>query len=92
MHDIYYGAALPPYRKPLQILTPSDRIGVPYLRCSPEKIIAVGVDKRERSAYAAPSRPVDRDSPLSPVIPDFLSHDPVAATARHVAAASVRRG
>ena len=33
MHDIYYGTALPPDRTPIQILRPSDRIGVPYLRC-----------------------------------------------------------
>ena len=41
MHDIYYGAALPPDRTPIPILRPSDRIGVPRLRCPPEKIIAV---------------------------------------------------
>src|SRR5450631_3834672 len=41
MHDIYYGTALPPHRKPLEITTPSDRIGVPYLHCDAEKIIAV---------------------------------------------------
>jgi succinyl-CoA:acetate CoA-transferase len=41
MHDIYYGTALPPFRKPIQILHTSDRIGVPYLHCPPEKIVAV---------------------------------------------------
>ena len=41
MHDIYYGTALPPHRKPIPILGPADRIGVPYMRCDPEKIIAV---------------------------------------------------
>jgi succinyl-CoA:acetate CoA-transferase len=41
MHDIYYGTALPPFRKPIQILQASDRIGVPYLHCPPEKIVAV---------------------------------------------------
>jgi len=74
MHDIYYGDALPPDRKPLQILMPSDRIGVPYLRCSPEKIIAVVLTKDPD--YAAPSRPVDRDSPLiAGHLLDFLSHE-----------------
>ena len=74
MHDIYYGAALPPDRKPLQILMPSDRIGVPYLRCSPEKIIAVVLT--HDPDYAAPSRPVDRDSPLiAGHLLDFLSHE-----------------
>ncbi|MDO6749647.1 hypothetical protein, partial [Gilvimarinus sp. 1_MG-2023] len=27
MHDIYYGTALPPNRKPIQISKPTDRIG-----------------------------------------------------------------
>ena len=34
MHDIYYGTALPPFRKPIQILHASDRIGVPHLHLS----------------------------------------------------------
>lgn len=41
MHDIYYGTALPPHRKPIQIVEPGDRIGTPYLRCPPEKIVAI---------------------------------------------------
>jgi len=40
MHDIYDGTALPPHRKPIQILEPSDRIGAPYLHCPLEKIVA----------------------------------------------------
>jgi succinyl-CoA:acetate CoA-transferase len=40
-HDVYYGTALPPNRKPVQITYPSDRIGVPYFRCPSEKVIAV---------------------------------------------------
>ncbi len=41
MHDIYYGTALPPHRKPIPLVNPDDRIGEPYLRCDPEKVIAV---------------------------------------------------
>jgi len=41
MHDVYYGTALPPNRKPVQILRPTDRIGVPYLQCDPDKVVAV---------------------------------------------------
>ena len=41
MHDIYYGTALPPNRKPIQILASDDRIGDQYLHCPPEKVIAV---------------------------------------------------
>lgn len=41
MHDVYYGTALPPHRKPIPLVQPDDRIGEPYLRCDPEKVIAV---------------------------------------------------
>ncbi|RCW43706.1 succinyl-CoA:acetate CoA-transferase [Halopolyspora algeriensis] len=41
MHDIYYGTTLPPYRRPIPLTDPRDRIGVPYLECPPEKIAAV---------------------------------------------------
>jgi succinyl-CoA:acetate CoA-transferase len=74
MHDIYYGTVLPPDRTPIPILRPSDRIGVPYLRCPAEKIVAVvptnGPD------YAAPSRPTDSDSQLiAGHVLDFLTHE-----------------
>jgi succinyl-CoA:acetate CoA-transferase len=74
MHDIYYGAALPPDREPLQILRPSDRIGVPYLRCPPEKIIAV-VETNDPD-YPLLSRPADSDARLiAGHLVDFLSHE-----------------
>ncbi len=41
MHDVYYGTALPPHRKPVLILEPGDRIGVPHFVCPPEKIVAI---------------------------------------------------
>ncbi len=74
MHDIYYGGALPPDRSPLGILRPSDRIGVPYLRCPPEKIVAVVLTNDPD--YAAPVRPADGDSQLiAGHLLDFLSHE-----------------
>ncbi|RBY97655.1 propionyl-CoA--succinate CoA transferase [Blastococcus sp. TF02-8] len=60
MHDIYYGTALPPDRLPIPLTRPADRIGTPYLRCAPEKIVAV-------VETAAP----DRNSPLA--VPDETS-------------------
>jgi succinyl-CoA:acetate CoA-transferase len=60
MHDIYYGTALPPDRKPIQIVRPDDRIGMPYFRCPPEKIVAV-----------VPTHSPDRNSPFKP--PDTIS-------------------
>ncbi len=41
MHDIYYGTALPPNRVPIPLLRPDDRIGEAYLRCDPNKIVAI---------------------------------------------------
>ncbi len=41
MHDVYYGTALPPHRKPIPLVHADDRIGEPSLRCDPDKIVAV---------------------------------------------------
>jgi succinyl-CoA:acetate CoA-transferase len=74
MHDIYYGTALPPDRKPLQIVEPSDRIGVPYLHCPPEKIVAIVPTHApdRNSAF----KPIDRDSQLiASNVLDFLTHE-----------------
>jgi succinyl-CoA:acetate CoA-transferase len=74
MHDIYYGTALPPHRRPIQILQPSDRIGTPYLHCPPEKIVAiVPTHSPDRNA---PFKPIDDDSrQIAGHLLDFLSHE-----------------
>jgi len=41
MHDIYYGTALPPNRKPIPLVHPDDRIGEQCFRCDPDKIVAI---------------------------------------------------
>jgi succinyl-CoA:acetate CoA-transferase len=41
MHDIYYGTALPPDRRPIPLTRPDDRIGETAFRCDPEKIVAI---------------------------------------------------
>ena len=74
MHDIYYGTALPPHRNPLQIVEPSDRIGVPYLRCPPEKIVAIVPTHApdRNSAF----KPIDGDSQLiASNVLEFLTHE-----------------
>lgn len=60
MHDIYYGTALPPNRKPIMLTDPADRIGEFYLECPADKVIAVV----ETSA-------ADRNSPFK--APDAVS-------------------
>ena len=74
MHDIYYGTALPPNRKPLQITHPADRIGVPYLSCPPEKIIAI-VPTHSPDRNSA-FKPPDADSKqIAAHILEFLTHE-----------------
>jgi len=74
MHDIYYGTALPPHRKPLQIVEPSDRIGIPYLKCPAEKIVAIVPTHApdRNSAF----KPMDSDSQLiADNVLEFLTHE-----------------
>jgi succinyl-CoA:acetate CoA-transferase len=74
MHDVYYGTALPPNRKPIPLLHPDDRIGEPYLRCDPDKIIAiVDTDAPDRnSPFTAP----DADSKkIAAHLLDFYAHE-----------------
>jgi succinyl-CoA:acetate CoA-transferase len=74
MHDISSLVPLPPDRTPIQVLRPDDRIGVPYLHCPPEKIIAVVLT--DSPDYAAPSRPAGRDSQeIAGHVLDFLTHE-----------------
>jgi succinyl-CoA:acetate CoA-transferase len=55
MHDIYYGTALPPARVPIPLVRPEDRIGEPYFRCNPDKIVAiVETDSPDRNLPFAP--------------------------------------
>jgi succinyl-CoA:acetate CoA-transferase len=41
LHDIYYGLGLPPFRDPIPLTSPNQRIGEPHLRIPIEKVIAV---------------------------------------------------
>src|ERR687886_113820 len=74
MHDIYYGTALPPDRRPIQLVRPDERIGVPYLRCPEDKIVAVV----ETSApdRNTPFKAPDADSrAIAGHIVEFLEHE-----------------
>lgn len=61
MHDVYYGTALPPHRKPIPLVRPDDRIGEPTLRCDPAKIVAI-----------VETETPDRNLPFTP--PDEKAH------------------
>jgi succinyl-CoA:acetate CoA-transferase len=73
-HDIYYGTALPPSRRPLEIVAPMQRIGDPYLRVDPAKVVAVvETDAPDRNS---PLKPVDDDSrAMAELLVDFLRHE-----------------
>ncbi|GAA0769507.1 acetyl-CoA hydrolase/transferase family protein [Ideonella azotifigens] len=74
MHDLYYGTQLPPHRKPIPLVRPSDRIGEPYLRCNPDKVIAVvQTDAPDRDTrFAAPDEASRR---IAGHILEFFAHE-----------------
>ena len=56
MHDIDFGTALPPARKPIPLAHVHDRIGEPWLRVDPAKVVAVvETDARDRNAPFSPT-------------------------------------
>jgi succinyl-CoA:acetate CoA-transferase len=74
MHDIYYGTALPPHRMPIPIVHPQGRIGELYLRCDPDKIVAiVETDSPDRnSPFAAPD---EASRLIAGHVLEFLDHE-----------------
>jgi succinyl-CoA:acetate CoA-transferase len=76
MHDIYYGTALPPDRRPIPLVRAADRIGEPWFRCDPDKIVAiVETDAPDRNA---PFTPADSaDLAIAAHLLDFLQHEVV---------------
>ena len=56
MHDIYYGTALPPDRRPIPLVRADDRIGEAWFRCDPDKVVAVvETDAPDRNAPFTPA-------------------------------------
>ncbi|HEX5394083.1 MAG TPA: acetyl-CoA hydrolase/transferase family protein, partial [Rhodocyclaceae bacterium] len=74
MHDIYYGTQLPPNRKPIPIVSASDRIGEPYLRVDPNKVIAV-VETNASDRNSAFSEPDHDSKRIAGHILEFLEHE-----------------
>lgn len=74
MHDIYYGTALPPNRKPIPLVRPDDRIGEPHFRVDPDKIVAiVETDTPDRNLPFA--EPNDTALSIAGHLLDFLKHE-----------------
>ncbi|HVI56256.1 MAG TPA: acetyl-CoA hydrolase/transferase family protein [Luteibacter sp.] len=74
MHDVYYGTALPPNRKPIPLLHTDDRIGQTSLRCDLDKVVAVvrtnGPDRN--SPFAAADENSER---IAEHLIEFLTHE-----------------
>ncbi|SCY93756.1 acetyl-CoA hydrolase/transferase family protein [Microvirga guangxiensis] len=74
MHDIYYGTRLPPHRQPIPLTHPRDRIGIPYLTCDPNKIIAiVETNKADRNTTFTP--PDENSQLIAGHVIEFLQHE-----------------
>ncbi len=74
MHDIYYHTADPPTRQPIPIIYADDRIGDPYLRCDPAKIVAiVETDDHDRNSPFTP--PDETSYRIADHILNFLEHE-----------------
>src|SRR5690606_13941850 len=74
MHDIYYGTARPPHRRPIPLTEPDQRIGEPYLRCDLDRVVAVvETDAPDRNS---PFAPPDEDSRrIAGHLLEFLAHE-----------------
>src|SRR5690606_39226153 len=73
-HDIYYKAALPPDRVPIPLSDPTDRIGEPYLRVDPAKVVAV-VETRAPDRNSAFTAPDAVSEAIAAHVVDFMRHE-----------------
>ena len=74
MHDIYYGTALPPHRRPIPLVGPNDRIGETGFRCDPDKIVAiVETDAPDRNAPFSPTSAADHA--IAAHLVEFFTHE-----------------
>jgi succinyl-CoA:acetate CoA-transferase len=74
MHDVYYGTALPPHRRPIPLTSPGDRIGVPHLRCPADKVVAV-VETDAPDRNTAFKEPDEASRQIAGHIIEFLEHE-----------------
>jgi succinyl-CoA:acetate CoA-transferase len=76
-HDIYYGTALPPARRPIELTEPMQRIGEPYLRVDPAKVVAVvETDRPDRNSPFTP--PDSTSEAIAGHVVEFLTHEVAA--------------
>jgi succinyl-CoA:acetate CoA-transferase len=73
-HDIYYGTALPPHRRPIMITEAMQRIGEPYLHVDRDKVVAV-VETHSPDRNAAFSPLDDTSRAIAGHMVEFLRHE-----------------
>ncbi|NLV78687.1 MAG: acetyl-CoA hydrolase/transferase family protein [Rhodococcus sp.] len=73
-HDIYYGTALPPHRTPILLTAPEDRIGQPYLRIDPARVVAV-VETHAPDSAVALTAPDATSEAIAAHVVDFFGHE-----------------
>jgi succinyl-CoA:acetate CoA-transferase len=74
MHDIYYGTALPPNRKPIPLVRPDDRIGQTTFRVDPSKVVAVvETDIPDRNLPFSP--PDETSQRIAGHLIEFFEHE-----------------
>jgi len=74
MHDIYYGTAIPPRRMPISMTHADDRIGEPYLRVDPNKVVAI-VETHSGDRDTVFAAPDANSTTIAASIIDFLEHE-----------------
>lgn len=73
-HDIHHGPRLPLLRAPIQLTTPMQRIGDPFMLVDPAKVVAVV--ETDRPDDSTPSSPTDELSQtMADLVVDFLRHE-----------------
>ncbi|MGP3707853.1 acetyl-CoA hydrolase/transferase family protein [Gordonia paraffinivorans] len=74
MHDVYYGTALPPNRKPIPLTRVQDRIGQPTFRVDPDKVVAV-VETNHRDQASALTPPDEVSEAIAGHVLDFFDYE-----------------
>lgn len=73
MHDVY-GTPLPPHRQPILLKQSDDRIGEPYLRVDPAKVVAV-VETRAGDRNTDFTPPDEASEMIAKHLVEFLEHE-----------------
>ena len=74
IHDVYYGTALPPDRKPIMLTGVEDRIGQTTFRVDPDKVVAV-VETNVRDSASGLTPPDAVSQAIASHVLDFFEHE-----------------